>query len=437
MTLAALREHVTARLPKGRIGRRIITLASGTAAAQIITICAMPIVTRLYTPSQIGVISLFLAFFGFWAATLSLRYEYALLIAKDDTESHVVHRLAVLLVLMMSLLGLPILWGLQRASVLGFGLLPNWAPFVAVPILVGYGIFMVYRSWALRAGMVKGITAATIVRSGASSGVQVTLGLFALGVPGLFAAQLAKSWAATFKLASGVRRHFAPSRPKHINTASLLQAARRFAKFPLYETPSSWIDQLGLTLPLPMIATLHGAAAAGWFGLARMIVGIPNSQIGSAVADVFQMELASAVVKGDAPGARGLFYSLLRKLALMGLLPLATVIVLAPWLVPWVFGSRWREAGIAAAGIAPWLYAALIVSPLSRTLSVLQAQQYKLIYDVFAVLLLVLAFWVSTTREYSFIHTVFAISAAEVLAYAVYACVLVVVVEFQLKELAP
>ncbi|TAN12262.1 MAG: hypothetical protein EPN34_04780 [Burkholderiaceae bacterium] len=428
----ALQARIAARLPKGRVARGIITLVSGTAVAQIVTICAMPIVTRVYTPAEIGVISLFLSFFGFWAGTLSLRYEYALLIAESDTQSHYVHRLAVILVLVMSVLGLPILWALQHASVLGFELLPNWAPLAVVPILMGYGVFMAYRSWALRAGMVKEITGAAIARSSANAGARIALGVLGAGVAGLFAAELAGAWGAMLRLSRRVRAHFAPSQPARIGFRELLQSGRAFIKFPVFETPSAWIDLLGLTLPLPIVATLHGATAAGWFGLARMIVGIPNSQIGSAVADIFQMELANALRSDDHSRARTLFYTLLRKLALIGLVPMFVVMVLAPSLVPWIFGGRWHEAGIAAVCIAPWLYAALVISPLSRTLSVMQAQEYKLVYDVCAVLLVVAAFFVAKHGGYSFVESVMAISAAGFVGYIIYAGVLIVVVERRL-----
>lgn len=432
--LETWRARIAARLPKGRVAHGIITLTSGTVAAQAITLCAMPIVTRLYTPAQIGVISLFLAFFGFWAGTLSLRYEYALLIAKDDAESHIVHRLAILLVGMMSLLGLPILWGLHRTDALGFGLLPGWAPFAAVPIWLGYGIFMVYRAWALRAGIVKDITHASMARSAANAVTRISLGLVSGGVPALFAAELAGAWSAMLKLARATKRHFSNSKPSRFSRAGLLCVARKFLKFPVFETPSAWIDQLGLALPLPMVAMLQGPTAAGWFGLAKMMVGVPNSQIGRAVADVFQMELANAVAMGDVLRARGLFYKFMRKLALIGLLPLVAVIIFGPLLMSWVFGQAWKEAGYAAAVMAPWLYAALIVSPLSRTLSVLQAQEYKLVYDVVAVVLLVLAFLMARSWQLDFLHLVLAISGAGLLGYIVYAVLLVVVVETWLRR---
>lgn len=432
--LAVWKRQIIGALPKNRIARAIVTLAGGTAAAQIITICAMPLVTRIYSPAQIGLISLFIAFFLFFGPALSLRYEYALLIAKDDAESHVVLRVSMWSVALMSILAMPVLWGLCYTGILGFGMLPWWAPLASVPILFGYGRFMVYRSWALRAGIIGGVTKASIARSAANVFVRVGFGLFGGGVPALFVAELAGAWASTTALSRIVRNHFSSSQPCKISRDMSLRAMKRYIKFPAFETPSTLVNQLALTLPLPMIASLHGATAAGWFGLARALVGIPNSQIGAAVADVFQMELARATVEGDWVRARQLFYRLLLKLSLFGLLPLIAVVTLAPRMVPFVFGIRWSNAGAAAAIVAPWLYGALVVGSLSRVLSVLEVQEYKLVYDAIALILFAGAFFIARVMHMTFIQTVLSLSGAGTLAYIVYLAVLVIVVESRLKS---
>lgn len=400
--------------------------------AQIITICAMPIVTRLYTPEQIGVISLFLAFFAFWAATLSLRYEYALMIAEDDSEAHVVHRLAILLVGAMSVLGLPVLWALHRAQILGFGLLPYWTPFVAGPILLGYGLFMVYRSWALRAGIVKQITKASIARSAANAITRVILGYFGGGVFGLFAAEFAGAWGAMLELARNVRAHFLTSRPSSFPISALLLVGRRYIKFATLETPSTWVNQLTLTLPIPMIASLFGASAAGLFGLARAIGSIPTSQVGRAIGDVFAMELAAAVRIGDRMRARSLFYKALRRLAGFGFAPTAALGAFSPALAPLIFGSAWSEVGWIVAAIAPWLYIELVVSPITAVLFVLQAQEYKLIYDVLSLVTIAAAYAMAKVLGWGIIHLILAITVARVISYLVHMGVIILIVERRL-----
>lgn len=419
--LATLRSLV----PEGRIARSVLLLGGSTAMAQLIGMAAMPLVTRLYTPAEIGTVSLFLSFFLLWANSLSLRYEYALLIARDDAESHVLLRLGTLLVLIMSVLGLPLLWALRHFRILEFDRLPAATFLFVLPIFAGHGLFMLHRAWALRGGLFKDITQTSIARAAANAGTKVALGLVGGGILGLLTAELAGACLAMARLMRAARRHFAASRPENIACAQLAAAAAKYRKSALLETPSTWINALALTLPLPLVAELYGVPAAGWFGLARLVVGAPNGQLGAAVADVFQRELARAMAAGDHARARSLFYKLLRNLALVGLVPLIVVITLSPSVFPLVFGAAWSEAGPVAACLAPWLYAAFIVSPLSRALSVLQAQEWKLAYDLSAVGLLLAAFSIAVTCGLSLTGFCLLLSTANILGYTVYGLVLV------------
>jgi O-antigen/teichoic acid export membrane protein len=204
--------------------------------------------------------------------------------------------------------------------------------------------------------------------------------------------------------------------------------ARRYAKFPLYELPSVVLDAAALSLPVPMIASVYGVAASGWFGLARTLVAIPNTQIGAAVADVFQMELANAVRAQDHARARKLFYQLLKKLALFGLLPMAAIMVFAPWLAGMVLGKAWSEVGMLSACIAPWLYASLVVGSLSRLASVLEAQRSKLVYDVVAIGLMLAAYSIAKHQSFGMMMMVVSFTVANFIAYMIYLAVLLRIV---------
>lgn len=414
--------------------RSILVLSGGTALAQLIGICSLPLVTRLYTPAEIGTVSLFLSFFGFWIACIALRYEQALMIATDDAESHVVHRLAMILVFLMSMLGVPVLWLLQQNHVLEFQLLPVWAPLIAWPILLGYGLFMVYRSWALRGGLVSQISQASIVRAGAIAGTKLGLGAFGGGVVALFAAELAGALSSMRRLMHATKLHFAKSKPPTISYLQIRQAGLKYAKFPMLDCPSAWLDSLAMMLPLPMVASLYGAEAAGWFGLARLVLSLPNAQIGAAVADVFQMSLAEAIRDKDPQRARSVFYMLLKKLGLIGLVPLMVSLTVLPLAFSFLFGQSWAPAGTIAASLAPWLYAAFVVSPLSRALPVLQAQEWKLFYDATALCLLIGCYFFASHLALSLVEFCLLVSFAQALGYLVYALVLYLLVESRLQK---
>lgn len=409
-------------------------LSGGTALAQIIGIATLPLVTRLYTPVEIGTVALFMAFFGFWVSTIALRYEHALMIATDDAESHVVLRLATIIVFLMSLIGPLVLWLLQQKNIFEFQILPQWAPVIAWPLFMGYGLYMLYRTWALRGGLVKKISQTAISRAIAMAATKLGFGFLGGGVLGLFMAELAGAFTSMVNLIKGTKSHYALSKPEKIEFKQVSHVGVEYKKSALIDTPSTWLNALAITLPLPMVTSLYGPEAAGWFGLARMVLSLPNAQIGAAVADVFQMTLADAIRNNERQRARNTFYMLLKKLSIIGLVPLILSITILPLIFPIIFGENWTQAGFIAASLSPWLYTAFVVSPLSRALLVLQAQEWKFFYDLLALGLLIVCYFLADLTSFSIIEFCILLSAALSLSYIAYALILYLLVESKLKN---
>ncbi|OJV59454.1 MAG: hypothetical protein BGO36_08140 [Burkholderiales bacterium 68-10] len=140
------------------------------------------------------------------------------------------------------------------------------------------------------------------------------------------------------------------------------------------------------------------------------------------------MELSKAVVERNGTQARTLFYSIMKKMALFGLIPLIGVLLFANWLMPFIFGQKWADAGQMAMIVAPWFYAALVVSPLSRSLSVLQAQEFKLIYDGFVLIALIAVFYVAKSSGLGLMWFLSLISVVNIIGYFIYAALLMHVV---------
>src|SRR5690625_3678194 len=110
--------------PHGTIKKHFLTILTGTASAQLIMIASMPIITRIYDPVMIGVISIYLSFFNFWSTFLSLRFDTALLVASSEDEALSIYRVGSLFVLLMSFISFPIINVLINNSFIGFNVLP-------------------------------------------------------------------------------------------------------------------------------------------------------------------------------------------------------------------------------------------------------------------------------------------------------------------------
>ena len=405
-----------------------MVLMSGTAMAQLITAGSMPVVTRLYSPEMIGVISIYLSFFNLWLSLLTWRYESALLIADTEEESHHVFRLGALLVFVTAFLAIPALGGLRLSGVMGFGVLPIWAPFVAFLSLLGFGWYMLYRCWLLRLRETRVISLSAVARSGANAGTRLVTGFIGFGTNGLFVAEILGSWSALGAVRKKCRDLLGEQSPPW-DKPSMNRVARKYRKFPLFEMPSTFVNQLAAAMPVPMVGALYGAQAAGWFGLARLLYAIPNTQIGRSVGDVFQMELGYLIRDGQEDKVVRIFKKFVIRLALVGFVALFFSVFLAPLMVPVVFGHEWSEMGRIVAYMGPWMFMALVVSSLSRSLSVLQKQHWKLFYDVLALLIVLLIYYYCELNDVGLMGFMALLSAGMSFSYVVYFAVIVLAVK--------
>ena len=84
---------------KSHFSRDILTLVTGTTIAQIITILASPVITRLYGPEAFGLLAIFTSITSIISVIICLRYEPAIMLPKSDEEAANVFGLCILIVL--------------------------------------------------------------------------------------------------------------------------------------------------------------------------------------------------------------------------------------------------------------------------------------------------------------------------------------------------
>ncbi len=90
-------------LPKSSFARNVAVIAGGTAAGQSIVVLASPIITRLYTPEEFGVLAVYTSFLGILSVLASLRYELAIPLPEKDRDAASLLVLSLGIVVFMSL----------------------------------------------------------------------------------------------------------------------------------------------------------------------------------------------------------------------------------------------------------------------------------------------------------------------------------------------
>src|SRR5699024_7487860 len=115
--------------------------------------------------------------------------------------------------------------------------------------------------------------------------------------------------------------------------------------------------------------------------IGRTVLSMPSRLIGKSVGDVFYPRIATAANNNE--NITKLIIKATLALGFVGILPYGLIIAFSAYVFSLVFGSEWIIAGENARWIALWLFFAFMNRPSVRSLPVLSAQRFHLIYTVF------------------------------------------------------
>src|ERR1700730_10072403 len=96
--------------------RGIAVLASGTALGQAITVVGAPLLSRFYSPEQVGIFGIYFAIVSIATVAVSLRYEAALPLPESDGEA-----IDLLLLTVLTTVGIGLLLGVATRFANDYG----------------------------------------------------------------------------------------------------------------------------------------------------------------------------------------------------------------------------------------------------------------------------------------------------------------------------
>ncbi|MDQ7039834.1 MAG: oligosaccharide flippase family protein [Rhodothermus sp.] len=363
----------------------MLTLLSGSSLALTLSYLTQPLLTRLYTPEAFGILDAFVALVSLLFVLGTLRYEDALLLPADDAEARGLLRLAVYVLIGLSmlclLLSLPARLLLQHRTALA-----DWLPWLA-PTLLLMGSGRLAELWLMRRQAFRTLSAGTALRATTTATVRLVAGLppIQAGATGLIGGFLSGHLSTLLLYSWRLHRtHSILSKP----SPPLHALAHRYRHFPLFTLPAALLNALSMRLPFLLLLAFFDAQVLGFFGRAFMVLTVPMGLVGGATGQVFFVR-AAEVRRSNA--LRLLTLRVYHRLLQIGLYPALLLIMMGPELFAFVFGTPWRTAGQYAAWITPWLLLAGLASPLSRLFDVLERQRTDLATSALLFLLQTLA----------------------------------------------
>lgn len=339
--------------------------------------------TRLYTPQDFAIQSLFIQLVTLSTAIVTWRYEYFVQLPRARGNVRALNGLIAILGVLSIVVLSPIFWLVREplAHLMGTTALASWLVFVPITAVL--------ISWALA-------TQSNAQRFGdfKTSGLSELAGKITYvvaGISGGVAHLGASSLIATTALgAIGKAAFIAIKRPawgRYVLCSRFSRVRQVSAQYLILANSTvlaHLLSSLAIATPQIAIARLYGEIVLGQFALVLATIYLPSSLLGAAIGHVYYQRAAQLHSQGKS------FFELWRatayKLALIGLPIYAVISLVSSVAYPIVFGAQWELAGNLAMWMSLAAYGSFVSGPMDRTCLIVNAGFYSIVWGVFRLL---------------------------------------------------
>lgn len=348
-------------LRPGSSSRHVLTLMTGTALAQAIPVAISPILTRLYTPSEMGLLALFMALTAIPAAVASGRYELAIQLADDDDDAINIAALSLLIAggLATLLLGVVALAGEPIASLAGNDDIRPWLYLVPVAVLL-QGTFNVLTYVNTRAKQFPDLARSQVLKSVVMATVQAGSGTLKGGPSGLIVGHIAGILAGDARLSRNAAR--GRDLRATVTRRRMRALAKRHVRMPKFLAPSTLANATANHSSSVLVSSFYSASTLGFFALGQRALGAPLQVLGTAIGQVFFQRASEA--KNTTGSAYKVMKQARNALLACSLLIFVPLYFVVEPIFAFIFGEPWRTAGTYAQLLIPLIAVRFAASPL-------------------------------------------------------------------------
>lgn len=359
--------------------QNVIKLTSGNAVAQLVVLLCAPIITRLYTPADFGILSFLAGISGVLVLLATLRFDLALMLPSRDSSAWqllALGRRTSLIVVAFTFTTL-LLFEDQVIAICGPKTYDQMLIWLPVFVLSTSHLSLI-SSWAMRRKAFGDISKAVVTSSVVSNSCKIGAGIAGLGGWFLMCATFLQQVIQTLYLSLQLRQTI-PKKGKE--NAGYLNLVKRYRSFPIWRTPQDIMAAMAANSPSVLLALYFGVQTVGFYILAYRVTFLPVSLIKDSFQKVFYQKLAELHASG-----LNLYLTVLKATLVLGLscIPVALFLLFfGESLFALVFGSEWLLAGTYSKYLGILIVGFVASTPSVVAVTVLEKNRELFIYELF------------------------------------------------------
>lgn len=370
-------------LPKS--AKNFAKLLSASVVAQILGLIVYPIISRIYSPNDFGLLNLFLSISNVLVILANAEYHYAIVLPKDDKHARAIAHVDIFILLSVVVLtALSVVFSTSIAHVFKSPDLARYYWMMPILVLVS-GMWNILNYWYIRREAYSRISGYQISQSVLSAGAKIGLGFGGVLRGGLIYSTVG---AATISFIISVLLAW----KKHVRTlfsgvdkVLCKEVARTYKNFPTYSMPRSFVNMLAGQLPVLLLTPVFGGHEVGLWSMALLLGFTPICMINRAM---YQSLYQLVTVRVNNREHIGSIFRRFSVLTFAVVVPtFAILYVFLPQLTQWLLGAEWETSGHYIRWMLPWLTFSLVTGSTCFLSDVFFKQRIGLLFELLLALM--------------------------------------------------
>ncbi|WPJ94989.1 oligosaccharide flippase family protein [Coraliomargarita algicola] len=362
--------------------RHIATLVSGSALAQLIGLACAPVLTRLYTPEEFGLLGVFMAVVAVSITIATLRYDLVVVLPKEDASAWSLLRLVGCWTLLAVLVAFVVLFPIRNRVAEALGTVGFAHYFVCLPLLVLVGGWLSLAThWAIRKKSFHALSTTSVASSVFGNSYKIGFGWLGFGggvlIVGSLIQQVMHLLVLGFQLRKGI--------PKgEYNSDAAWKLVKEHRSFPYFRMPQDALNAFTIQLPNLILAAYYSPVIVGFYLLAQRVLQAPIGVVRESVRSVMYQRIAEAYNQGE-----NLYLICLKATLSMATLIMPVVVLfslIGPHLFHLIFGAEWEVAGVYARWLILWAAVSFCNVPAVVAVPIVGLNQFLLKFEIISTL---------------------------------------------------
>ena len=364
--------------------RSVSILVSGQFVSQILTLAAIPIVSRLYTEQAFGEYAIYSSTASIIVGIGAMGLSSAIMAPKELQRSKDVFFTAFVIEMVVFSIFLVVAIFIAPS----FHLYDISIPYI-VAIVLCYIYMVLYGFSALLSTFVNKLQRNrilfwnSVITAICILVITIPLGYFGFGALGFIIAGICGSLAADIQMLIKVNPF-----QRILSLKEMGSVCREYKEYILFQFPSNWLNTFYFQLPNQVFSAFYGNAALGGYAMSERVVGYPTRLVAAPVGTIYFRHATQYIHEGRVNDLGKFTYSFITKILKIAFFPTVLFMVFSEQLFCFVLGNNWGTAGLIASILAIQYVFKFCEQCITYCLVVLGKQKVNLVVSIINLLIL-------------------------------------------------